>query len=268
MMKNIIKKEMYSSMGVQGDHLDTENFLEVCNFFNIPTYLLQHKLKQEDDTDKVKAGSTILGIDRYKDFLVVYDFDTVLSIDKSVYFIYNKNKNFHPKTVLEKVNFLDNQDRPHYQITQLFVEEKYSHRIVKVKPYVFSNYNRLKLIEYLKLQLQYYSIVDQNHLNEMVRLAIQEYHDTADQAKEPKGVSLLDKLPSDIFLVDIPISHILRDTIFGHLHPNASQVLECNRDFRTIREFDWNEYKVKLHVRDAKPANSSDYKSKSSKLFK
>lgn len=208
-----LKKEEYIYTGVQGDHYSFDgDQSELYRFLNIHNYIFVHKLNDEQKKNpKAMAGSGVLGIDRYKDFLVVYDLDSMMSVlgtsERSVYIIYDKNKSFHPKSILKDLN--PPNQIVQYHVTQPFVEEEFSHRITRIKTYTNCSNNWLKLIQYLKLQLQYYPLVDQLKFNEKLRLAVKEF-----QAGKPtEGLSLYDKL-DHIFMAQHSIATILRDTIF------------------------------------------------------
>lgn len=149
---------------VQGDHLEFSNTPAILRHFRINTYGLQVKTSDQEinrDNSNI-AIFHYIGMDRYKDFFVVYDIDWDHSIQTGVYVIYDKHKNFNPKNVF---NDLNSVDYPLYLINELFVEDHMNHRVTRIIPFVPGSHCLLKLIQLVKQKLQFYPLVDQYKIN-------------------------------------------------------------------------------------------------------
>lgn len=146
---------------VQGEHIDFAHTGSMLKHFRIKHYGSQSKENHQGNM----SSDCSIGMDRYKDFIVIYNIDWQSKQDHAIYIIYDKTKPFTPKTILSDI---DSIEFPQYLIEELFVNDSENHRITKIRPFLNSNINWLKLLQILKTKLRFYPLVDQSKINNVL----------------------------------------------------------------------------------------------------
>lgn len=145
---------------VQGEHIDFAHTGSILKHFRIKHYGSQSKENHQGNM----SSDCSIGMDRYKDFIVIYNIDWQSKQDHAIYIIYDKTKPFTPKTILSDI---DSIEFPQYLIEELFVNDSQPYRVTKIRPFINSNINWLKLLQTVKSKLRFYPLVEQDKFNEI-----------------------------------------------------------------------------------------------------